>query len=383
MGKNNFQQILIAILSDTLNCRVENSAIKEQITNENILPVCKLAQKHNLAHIVSNFIYVNKIQIDDKIKAKLQHEEFISVFKYEQINYATNEICNIFQKENIAHIKLKGSVIRKYYPSENMRTSCDIDILIKPEDIDRAVEVLKINGYSYIKKGYHDILLCSPNSVNVELHFNLLENNVNLDTVLRDAWQNTQLLNGCQYEFTNEFFVFHMFAHMAYHFLNGGCGVRSLMDIWVMEHKMGLTYSCAVNLLKKAGIYKFAVEMTNIANFCFDGKKIKISNEVLRFIINGGIYGSRINNIAVHKSKINSTFVYVIKRLFLPCNLMEITYPILKKAPYLLPFYWIIRWIKGIKKGKTKKLSSEIECAKKISKETVNETKKIRSRLGL
>ena len=45
-----------------------------------------------------------------------------------------------------------------------------------------------------------------------------------------------------------------MFAHMLYHFISGGCGIRPLMDIWIAEHKMGITYTEAKDLLETAGI---------------------------------------------------------------------------------------------------------------------------------
>ena len=41
-----------------------------------------------------------------------------------------NSICSALNRESIAYIPLKGSVIKDLYPESWMRTSCDIDILV-------------------------------------------------------------------------------------------------------------------------------------------------------------------------------------------------------------------------------------------------------------
>ena len=145
----------------------------------------------------------------------------------------------------------------------------------------------------------------------MELHFNIQENIDKLDAVLKDAWQYAKLTDGSKYEFTNEFFVFYMFSHISYHFLSGGCGMKSLMDIWVMQHKMGVTYECAKGLLEKAGIYKFAAEISKLTEVCFSDKpKDEFSDTILSYILSGGVYGTSQNKIAVKKSTNKSTVTY-------------------------------------------------------------------------
>ena len=103
---------------------------------------------------------------------------------------------------------------------------------------------------------------------------------------------------------TKEFFLFHMFAHMSYHFISGGCGIRPLMDIWIAEHKMGITYTEAKDLLETAGIYKFAVEMSKLSEICFsDCPKDNYTDALLSYVFDGGVYGTSKNKIAVKKNK--------------------------------------------------------------------------------
>lgn len=384
MDEKEVQELLIEILYAAVNEAEKSPAVAQKITPDNLISICRLAKKHDLAHIVSAFVYRNQIEIDQELLVKLQREELMSVYRYEQMHYAFEQICDAFNEKGIAYIPLKGSVLRAYYPYESMRTSCDIDILIHEEDLDCAISCLENKGYRCGNKHYHDVSLFSPNKIHLELHFNIQENIDFLDVVLKDAWQYAVLTQGCRHDFSKEFFVFHMYAHMAYHFLSGGCGIRSLMDIWIMEHKMDAPYSCAADLLHKAGIYTFAAEISHISNQCFSlNNRDAFSDLVLKYIYSGGVYGSTENTIAVYKSKKNSSFVYLMERLFLPYNSMIIAYPILKKAPYLLPFYWVVRWGKTIFGGKSKQFVSEMSCANQISDQRIKEVIEIRSRLDL
>ncbi|MBQ7936817.1 MAG: nucleotidyltransferase family protein [Clostridia bacterium] len=384
MDEKEVQHILIEILYATVNEVENDTSITQKITPDILASIYRLAKRHDLAHIVSNFVYRNKIELDQELRTKLKREELMSVYRCEQMKYAFEEICSVFDAAKVAYIPLKGSVLRPYYPYESIRTSCDIDILIHEYDLDTAISNLQRKGYRCGNRHYHDVSLYSPNRIHLELHFNIQENMDVLDAVLKDAWQYATLTRGSRYDFRKDFFVFHMYAHMAYHFLSGGCGIRSLLDIWIMEHKMDAPYSCADVLLKKAGIYKFAVEMSSISNKCFTvNVRDAVSDLVLKYIYSGGVYGSAENNIAVEKSKTNSSVVYVLKRMFLPYKFMTLIYPILKKVPFLLPFCWVARWIKAIFKGKSKQIISEVSRANNISNNKIEEIKEIRRNLGL
>lgn len=384
MDEKEVQHILIEILYAAVNEVENNESIKEKITPDMLLAVYRLAKRHDLAHVVSNFVYRNKIEIDQEFQARLQREEFMSVYRNEQMKYSFGEICSVFDEVGVVYIPLKGSVIRPYYPYESMRTSCDIDILIHEEDLEVAISSLESKGYSCGDRNYHDVSLYASNKIHLELHFNIQENRDNLDAVLKDAWEYAVPTNSSQYAFSNEFFAFHIFAHMAYHFLSGGCGIRSLLDIWVMEHKMGISYSCAKALLEKAGIYQFAAEMSKLAEVCFtQNDRDSFSDSVLKYIFQGGVYGSTENHIAVDRSKTGNSAGYAVKRLFLPYKSMVTAFPCLKKAPYLLPFYWVVRWVKALFGGKSKRIVSEMTYVNNMSNERIKEVTEIRSRLGL
>lgn len=381
MDEKEVQNMFIKVLCSSLNGTGTNLS---SVTPEMVLPLYHLAKKHDLAHIVSDFVFDNGIKVPDEIENVLQQEKLMSVFRCEQIKYVLDEISDVFDKSGTAYIPLKGSVIRPYYPTESMRTSCDVDVLIRESDFESAVSCLESRGYVCSTRNYHDVSMYSPNKVHVELHFSIQENIESLDEVLKNAWQYAELSEGSRYEFRKEFFVFYFYAHMAYHFLTGGCGMRSLMDIRVMEHKMNISYLCAADMLKKAGICQFAAEMSNLAEYCFgDNVADDFYDTVLDYIVNGGVYGSKENKIAVSRFKSGSRLSYTFKRLFLPYKAMVISYPVLKKVPCLLPFCWVARWVKAISRKKTKKITSELSFANNMADSKIAKIRYICTRLGL
>ena len=134
MDEQEAKRLLIEILYATANEAENTNSIKDRITPELLALVYRLAKKHDLAHIVSRFVYCNQIEAEPNLFAKLQREEIISVYRYERMKYVYEEICSVFDEIKVAYVPLKGSVLRSYYPYESMRTSCDIDVLVRECD---------------------------------------------------------------------------------------------------------------------------------------------------------------------------------------------------------------------------------------------------------
>ena len=111
------QDILIKILRSELNETELDHTVKEQLTSEVISALFSLSKRHDLAHIVSASLYKNGV-LEEKTKSPYYREEAISLYRYEQMRYAYEQICELFNQANIPYIPLKGSVIRPYYPKE-------------------------------------------------------------------------------------------------------------------------------------------------------------------------------------------------------------------------------------------------------------------------
>lgn len=347
-----------------------------------------LSSKHDLAHIVGDALYKNGLLSDDEVSAKFKNSLALAVYRVENSKSELNHICDIFSSEKIPFVLLKGAVIRNYYPIPWMRTSCDMDILVHEEDLERAASVLvsKYNFKTDGKKNYHDISLYSKNGIHLELHFNIKEDIENIDKVLSKVWQHTtpSKENKYKYEMTNEFLLFHILAHMSYHFVSGGCGIRSIIDLWILENNMSFERKTLDDLLDEANLSQFYTSIESLIDVWFKGKPhTEITKQTEDYILRGGVYGNLENNVLVNQQKQGGKFLYAVQKIFLPYNKLKRTFPIIVKHRWLTPLAWVMRWFKIIFDGRTKQSVKKLSYNNKITKTEADNMQQFLKDIGL
>ena len=225
-------QMLFSLLRSAIKGTGLNEAEQENYSREMLPMLLKIAEKHDVKHLVAYALKKNGLLTADD--AKVEKSIFKAAYRYEQLKYELDNLCDVLEKANIPFIPLKGSVIRRYYPEPWMRTSCDIDILIHEDDLEKATSVMIENyGYSFHMKCQHDISFFSPSGVHLELHFALIESDrVNESSaILNSVWNNAIVHKDTEYwcEMPDDMFYFYHIAHMAKHFRHGGCGIRAFL----------------------------------------------------------------------------------------------------------------------------------------------------------
>jgi hypothetical protein len=93
-----------------------------------------------------------------------------------------------------------------------------------------------------------------------------------------------------------------------------------------------------------------------------------------KYLLNGGLYGGRTNQIIIGSTKYNSKWKYFLSRVFLPYEKLCWTYPSLSKRPILYPFYQVRRWFRIIFCKNKYAVKQEID---KIKEVTDNDKKEI------
>lgn len=308
--------------------------------------VYALSKKHDLAHLIYDALVRNNL-IDQNSKASqvFNREKILAIYRYQQHNHELQQVRDVFQKNYIQFVPLKGSILRDYYPEPWMRTSCDIDILIHEEDLEKAQESLLTIGFKTDGiRNYHDISFFKE-STHIELHFNICEANKQLDTLLSKVWDYVEQHDGCEYRETKTYFAFHHIAHMAYHFLTGGCGIRPVLDLWILRNKQAYDEEELLKLLDICHLVSFYKQVCLLSEVWFDGKEHNETTRMMeKHIIEGGVYGTQdkgaVTGIAKHKG---SKTRYKLSIAFPPFEDMCKIYPKLIKHKILLPFYYIHR----------------------------------------
>lgn len=353
-------EALFSLLRSEMTSTPLNEEERKSINNEFLVKLYKLSKSHDLAHLIGDALDKNDLlPMGYEATNRFIQERNMSVYRYEQINYELGEISRIFEENKIKHIPLKGSVIRKYYPEPWMRTSGDIDILIKKEDLENATLALEKEGCRYEGAQIYDVHIRLPSGVCLELHFDFMQADVadKRAKVLAQAWERTSPCDGYEYrlKFDNAFFYFYHIAHMVKHFLKGGCGIRPFLDIWLMKQQDHFCGEEIDDLLKETNLLTFAQNAERLSKVWFDDiAHDAVTKEMEEYIVKAGIYGSLDNQIALQQLKSGGKRKHLWTRIFLPFSLLKCLYPKLEKYPVLFPFYQVVRWFR-IVFGKNKK----------------------------
>ncbi len=347
----------------------------------------KMACEQDLAHLVSSYYIEQGIITGAKLKEMFKKQQILSVYRCERLNYEYQQIKETLTDEKIDFVPLKGLIIRELYKEPWMRTSCDLDVLVKKEDLERAVCALKKSN-NYVQKGkisYHDVSLFSPSQVHLELHFNIKENIDHIDKLLEKVWEYCQPIRNDSYEYrqNSEFFFFHIISHIFYHFRAGGCGVRPLIDLYLMHKHCAYDEDKLKALLSECGIYEFYQQIKFLSKVWFEDKEhTSLTLSMEDFIFSGGVYGSKENELATKKKTVSKS-KYILTRIFPPYDVIKIRYPILQKHKWLTPFYQIRRLVEAVFSKKSKELKKDIEIYNGIDKQKSANIQKMFNDLGI
>ncbi len=369
-------------------CGQKENVVLPDVSVKFLTELYKLSKAHDAAHLVGAALEKSGVLFDGDIKNKFDNQVFTAIYRYENINAELEEIREILREENIEFIPLKGAVIRQYYPEPWMRTSSDIDLLIKSEQLEYAINAL-IDRLSYEckGKGVDEISLCSPSGVHLELHCTLSADYVveEVGSVLADIWTYAERVDKtCEYRLKDEAFYYYHIAHMAKHVMHGGCGVKPFVDLWVLEHKVEHSDEKRKDLLFRGGIEKFAEAARALSKVWFeDGEHTDVTKKLENFVLSGGVYGTLENSVSVGQNKKGGKIKYILSRVWLSYDVLKIQYPNLEKHKWLLPFYEVKRWFRLLFKGGVKRSVNEIKITANMDSEKVERSARLMSELGL
>ena len=353
-----------------------------------LLPVLlKLASRHDIAHLLVWGLKQNDLISKETIS--IENNILKAICRHERLDYEYKNLCAALEKAQIPFLPLKGAVIRRSYPQPWMRTSCDIDILVRREHLDRAISYLSDNlDYAEKGKGVYDVSLFSPMDIHVELHFDLVDEGRagNPLEILGNVWDNVSLCEGSEYryEMSDAFYYFYHVAHMAKHFETGGCGIRPFIDLWILDHMDGVDKLARDELLSSSKLLKFAEVSRKLSAVWFGGdEKDSLSEQMEEFLLHGGVYGSSDNRVALNQKKRGGRFGYVLRRMFAPTARLRRYYPILERHPWLMPVMQVRRWFMLLKPDVARMAKREMAANKSLDRGKADEMGVFMNNIGL
>lgn len=352
----------IAILKGAMNEEKEEI----NLNDVDFEALFSLSKFHDMAHIVCYELKRRGALPDNETGKRFTKQYDMAILRHIRRTAAISQLRDLLEKERIPFILLKGAVMMDLYPQQWMRTSADVDILVKEEDVIKVSDILIAAEMTREQECSHHVSFVSKNNMHIEVHYCLIEDFYLAESseAFKDIWDHVELKKESvsEYVMRDEWFYLYHIAHMAKHFKTGGCGVRSVLDIWMLDHKVRYDGKKRDNLIGKCKLTSFETAVKELSEIWFSGKENNAAAEELEnYIINGGIYGTPEHGIIIRKQSENNRFIYYLKRIFMPYRYIKHEYPVLKKCPFLLPFCWAARWFRLIDPKKRRAALNEIK----------------------
>lgn len=383
---NNTADTLFALL----RMKLCPHAVRDQhpLSEDDLHAIYSLAKAHDLTQFAAAALTDLGLLSDSEISRKFKNSLLMTMWRYEKLTYELGQITMVLEKNGIDFMPLKGAVIRPYYAEPWMRTSCDIDFLVREEDIDRATNILVQElGYTQdAPKGVHHLSMRAPNGIHLEPHFCLRENSDTLDPVLDEVWNNCSLADGyehCYYQ-SPEFMLFHILAHMTYHFQHGGCGIKPFIDLYLLQERLDYDRDRFMDFCHRAGIAQFYARVCEVIDVWFkDAPHTEITRHIEQYVLSGGVYGTKSNAVAMQQERSGNKVRHFFQRIFLPYKYLKIKYPILVRHAWLMPVFQIARWMELLQKKEFRKYSYELSMICNLNDDRRSDIRRLLDECGL
>lgn len=331
--------------------------LRAQITGDDYsLPVdldfvklYKLCEIHKVTSMVAPIIAES--DAPDEIKAKFKKQLFRCAARHTAQEQEREELTAAFTEADIKHCFLKGSKVSRYYDEPEMRFMLDMDVYVEPEKIEKASEIMRNRGYEiYIAEDDKDIGFTKKPFLNIELHKELKYDYDKGYDYYKGAFERLKSADdSLALDMEKEDFYVYILSHTAHHFETAGTGIRSVVDHYFLRKK--LRPECDEKKLSEGlsatGLATFSERLDKLCDYWFcGGESDENTNEIADYIILSGVYGTQANEYlsgirrGEYSEKKSS---YFIARLFPGLKSMKIRYPLLKRLPFLLPIFWLVR----------------------------------------
>lgn len=280
-----------------------------------------------------------------------------------------------FQSEGLEPILVKGMLSRSLYRDEAVRPSGDEDIYAGERDFlrchNKLMELGAVSGGGDVD-GADVIGYTMPNALHIELHRRLFDESSEYSRRHNRFFEQAQtqriLLGGRGAEveirtFAHTENLYYMLLHALKHFIGGGFGVRTALDIalYAQRYLEKIDGEMLQNLLIEDCALNFTSAVFDICIAHFGVSEAILSlvggrraggDDMLYDMLSAGVYGtadeSRAHSANITKNSANGggSLSGLMRSLFPPISYMRSSYDYLNRCSLLLPAAWIQRGFK-------------------------------------
>ncbi|MBO4367056.1 MAG: nucleotidyltransferase family protein, partial [Clostridia bacterium] len=347
----------------------EGTKAPDDLCPEDWEAVFKLAENHLIAALLYTALPENALkEMPEEISKAWKQASAKALRKELLFDRMREEVYRRLEDGKIPYLPLKGIRMKEKYPVKGTREFADHDILYdkaRQEDVHAFMTELGFETISLV--GVHDTYHMEP-LYNFEFHKQLFADSASFGKPFKAVWEHAVPVGEgtSEYRMTDGWFYAYFLAHLHKHYAGGGSGLRSFTDLYLLE-KTPLSADArkeADDLLQAAGLAESEKELTELTDLFFRTPVDEIPYEKIRYCLESGTYGTFTHRV-VGGVKREGKFKYLMHRAFLPYSDLCGAYPVLVKAPVLLPFCWGARWVKCVFDGeKRQRAGAELKLAR-------------------
>ena len=354
-------ELLLTVLRDIVFEENKNNVF-QKLDSKSRNAVIECAVKNQLGALF--YYYCRQLDIELPDDCNSNRDIFLAATSLSMRREAQlKKIFTAFAKENITATLLKGSYTAEAcYPHPGLRTMSDLDILLLPDDIYRARELLVAMGYEHFRgsvdNAKHLSTLCHPRELlAVELHHAIAKEYITAEKIWKYTLPAENLNESCRF-FCPEMLLLHNCLHtVEEHF---AVKLRDILETALIIEKLKpdaeKLYSTALdfNSLPELSILLTAVEHFFGVSMDFGTNKLTTVNPDIiddlisvmsskhSFKTQKSVLLTRETADMKHIQKLH----FLGKRAFLPRQQIASMYNCSSNSPKL-PLYYLHRFIKN------------------------------------
>lgn len=314
-----------------------------------------------MEHGVANMAFYAVDKLENKPSGKLYEEwrrqKYVAIRHDISQTAAYTKLIDEFSKAGIPVIEAQGTVIKPLYPKRDQRTMADIDFIINRDSLDRAEEILTSLSYKCVRPLEDEVNGTLDPTVHIELHTDFFDKNSEYMGMLGDPFENAIKKGDNVYVPSDEKLYAYSVMHFAKHYFHSGCGIRRVMDLYVLNQNYtdAAKSEYVKKIFAKAGILQFWERSSKLADAWFgNGEMSEEFERMAQKIKAGATHGtaeSWLTNSILSEKKQGKRFVRLrrlLKAAFPGMSVMSERFPVLKKHPWLIGFMWIYKNILAV-----------------------------------
>lgn len=283
---------------------------------------------------------------------------------------AMAEVASAFDEAGVEYLPFKGEVLRRYYPTPELRTMGDHDILIHREERERSDRLMRELGYERLIDRQEVWAYRRP-TLMLEIHdtmfYEHLTNRIDYCGYFERVWDSALPSEGHGYLPKPELHFLYLMAHTAKHIVNYGMGFRAFLDmVFFCRGEASLDWDCIAQELRRLSLYEFTLRCFSLCEAWFQVKMplpcgaaaadflTDITEKTFRDGVFG--YGNQEDNAGARSAKETlydgrpyalTAVRLTVQRVFPPYRDLQLVpwYSWLDGKPWLLPAAWVYRWI--------------------------------------